>query len=161
VRLLPYILYLILIAMHQVFMRDLTAIAGSRIDLAALIVLAVALYKSEVITLWFGLFAGIVMAAATPATMGWHGLFLALVGVTAFHLREKLNLESFYSKILFMFGGVVVHTIGTLIIERTDGVLVRIWTNALPDAVYTTIVALAFLLFKDGVITYRKFKSIF
>lgn len=160
-RLIPYIIYLILIAMHQVFLQDLTSIAGVRIDLAALIVLAVALYKSEVITLWFGLTAGVVMAAATPDELGWQGLFMALVGVTAFHLREKLNLESFYSKILFMFGGLAVHTIGMTIIEGGDGILMRIWSNALPDAVYTTVVALIFLLFKDGVITYKKFKSIF
>ncbi|MCB2231263.1 hypothetical protein KQH82_11150 [bacterium] len=160
-RLIPYLIYLILIAMHQVFLQDMTSIAGVRIDLAGLIVMAIALYKSEVITLWFGLVAGVVWAAGMPDAFGWYGLLLALVGVTAFHLREKLNLESFYSKILFMLGGLVVHSMGMTIIEGGDGVMTRLWTNALPDGVYTTIVALIFLLFKDGVITYQKFKSIF
>ena len=160
-RLIPYLIYLLIIAMHQVFLGDLTTILGLRIDLAALIVLAVALYKSEVITLWFGLAAGIVMAAGTPSMIGWHGLFMAAVGVVAWHFRERLNLESFYSKILFMLGGLLTHAVGATIMSGGDALWYRLWANALPGAVYTTIVALIFLLFKDGVITYQKFKSIF
>ncbi len=160
-RLLPYLIYLLLIAMHQVFLQDLTAIVGVRIDLAALIVMAVALYKSEVVTLWFGLAAGVVMAVSSPDTLGWHGLFMALLGVTAYHLREKLNLDFFYSKVLFMLGGLTVHTIGSVVIDGGGGLLMRLAVNALPDALYTTVVALLFLLVKDGVITFRKFKSIF
>jgi rod shape-determining protein MreD len=160
-RIIPYIIYLLIVALHQVALKDITALWGAPLNMTALIVLAVALYKSEVTAGWFGFFAGLVMAAGTPALMGWHALILAAVGLAGYQFRERLNLESFASRVLFIFGGVLSHNVVVLIVNGSDALFYRLWANALPGAVYTTIAGVVFLLFKDGVITYKKFKSIF
>ena len=160
-RVVPYLLYLLLLAAHVVIFRDLTSIWGATVNLAAFMVLAVSLYKTELIAAWFGLATGIVLAALTPEAMGWHAAGLALLGVAGYHVKEKLNLDSIYTRLLFVLGGVFVHNVVEIIIAGGGEFAYRLGTNALPSAVYTIVIAVVFFLFKDGVITYRKFKSIF
>ena len=160
-RVIPYLIYLLLLAAHVVILGDLTAIYGVTLNLAALMVLAVALYKTELIAGWFGLCAGIVLSAATPALMGWHALALMAVGVGGYHVKERLNLDSVYTRLLFMLGGVFVHNVLVMVIDGGGSIFLRLGTNALPSAVYTVVVAYLYFVFKDGVITYRKFRSIF
>jgi len=161
VRVLPYLIYLLLLAGHVVIFRELTSIWGATINLAAFMVLAVSLYKSELIAAWFGLAVGILLAAQSPQLMGWHAVSLAALGVLGYHVKDQLNLDSLYTRLLFILGGVFLHSIAEIIITGGGQILYRLGTNALPSAVYTVVVAIVFFLFKDGVITYRKFKSIF
>jgi len=159
-RFIPYFLYLLLIGMHQVIWRDMTSIYGAAVNLAALMVLGVALYKSEVIACWFGFAAGIVLAAGFPNVMGWHALTLAALGLAAYHVKERLNLESFYTKLLLMFVGILLHNILASVIQ-SDRYFYQLWLNALAGAIYTTVIAQIFFLFKEGVVTAKKIKSIF
>jgi rod shape-determining protein MreD len=161
VRVFPYLIYLLLLAAHVVVTRDLTAVYGVTINLAALMVLITALYKSELIAAWFGLAAGIVLAAATPVLLGWHALALVAIGVFGFHVKERLNLDNVYTRLLFVLGGVFTHNVLLLLINGGDALFLQLGTNALPSAVYTVVLAYLFFVFKDGVITYRKFRSIF
>lgn len=160
-RVLPYLIYLLLLAAHIVIFRDLTAIWGATINLAAFMVLAVSLYKTELIAGWFGLAVGIVLAAMTPDQMGWHAAMLAGLGVGGYHVKEKLNLDSIYTRLLFILGGVFIHNVIEIVIAGGGEFLYRIGMNAVLSAVYTVVIAIVFFWFKDGVITYQKFKSIF
>ncbi len=160
-RVIPFILYLLLIAAHEVIVRDVTTIYSATIDLPGLLVLAVAIYKPEVVCTWFGFAAGLVMAAGRPDLFGWHALMMAAMGMATYHFRERLNLESLYSKLVLIFGGVLVH--GTLVLAVNGGAgFVYLWlTNALPNAVYTAAVGLVFFLFKEKKITFQKIKAVF
>jgi hypothetical protein len=151
----------VLIALHQVITRDLTAVYGVSINLAALIVIIVAIYKTEMTSLWFGLVAGIVMAAGLPDRMGWVALLMAAIGAASFHMRTRLNLDSVYSKLLLVLGGVLVFNILSLFIFQYDNVLLLTVTEALGSAVYTTVVAWLFFLVKGGRLTVEKVRSIF
>ena len=53
-RAIPYILYLLLIALHQVAGHEITAIGPAVVNLTALIVLLVSLYQEESVAVWFG-----------------------------------------------------------------------------------------------------------
>jgi len=161
IRVLPYLLYLLLIAMHEVIWRDLTALYFVALNLPAMIVVIVAIYKSESTVAWFGFLAGLVLAATRPETMGWHALFLAALGVGVHHIREKLNLESIYSKLLLIVGAVLVHNIISVLINGTDRFFYLLWVYCLPSAAYTTVAAWVFFLFKEGKITSQKLKSVF
>jgi cell shape-determining protein MreD len=161
IRVIPFLLYLVLIAMHQVITRDLTTIYGMSINLAALIVIMVAIYKTEMTSLWFGLVAGLVMAAGLPAQMGWLALLMAVIGAISFNMRTRLNLDSIYSKLLLVFGGVLVFNIFSLIIFQYDDVLFLAVTHALGGAIYTTVVAWLFFLVKEHRLTVEKVRSIF
>ena len=160
-RALPYLLYLLLIAMHQVIWRDVTSILGVSINLTALLVVLVALYKTEMIAVWFGFLAGAVMAAGNPATLGWHAFALAVVSLVAYHASERLNLESLYARLLLVSGIVFIHNFLRLIIEQTGDLFYLFWTSVITGAVYTTILALLFFAVKERKITVQRLKAFF
>jgi rod shape-determining protein MreD len=161
-RSIPFILYLLLIALHEVFLRDITAIWTAKINLAALMVLVVAVYKPELVAIWFGFVAGLVLAGGSSDLLGWHTLWLAALGYVGFHTRAKLNLDSLYARLLLVLGGLLVHNILLLI---TSFLTVDFWyslvTAALPGAIYTTLLAWLFFLIKEGRITWAKIKALF
>ena len=158
---LPYLLYLILIAMHEVIWRDVTSVYGVSIDLTALLVTVVALYKTEMTATWFGFVAGIIMGASNSPAMGWHALVLSALGLAAYHVRERLNLESLYARLLLMFGASLAHSLLRSLIEGNSHLFYLFWTSLLPGALYTTIVVSLFFVIKDRMITVQKLKSIF
>lgn len=162
IRILPFLLYLWLVALHQVILDDAISIFGVvSINLPALVVLLVGLYKSELDACWFGFMVGLVAYAGTPSMMGWHALVMAIMGYLTFHSRAKINLESLYSKLLLVLGGVIVHNVVVLVMAGSDGVFYLLATRVISGAVYTAIVAWIFFLFKEGKITFQKFKAIF
>jgi rod shape-determining protein MreD len=161
VRALPYILYLFVIGLFDIVVGDIISVFGVTVNAAALTLLLVTLYKPEAVALWYGLAAGIVIGAQTPSDLGWYALGLAAVGLAGFQVRQRLNLDSFYSRLLFVLGGSVIVDLVLLSIRGLDSLANQILTFVLPTAVYTTVAAWIFLLFKDGIITYKKLKSIF
>ena len=158
---IPYFLYLWLIAMHQVFLADVTSIFGVKINLAVLIVLLVSMYKSEIISVWFGLCVGIIGYAGITELSPWIALVMAVLGLTAYHIKEKLNLDSLLARVSLIFGGTLVLNIILLVLEVNDGFLISMAKYALPGAIYTTIIGTIFFLIKDNVFTFDKTKSIF
>jgi hypothetical protein len=159
---IPYILYLLLVGLHVVVLDDMTAVRSAHLNLAAFLVMAVALYKEDVPATWFGFFVGLVAAAGgPPSQLGWQALFMAALALAAGYVRERLNLDSLKAKLLLMFGGILVHNIGVLIISQTDGLLTHLVTIALTGTVYTTVVAWLFFLVKERRITMARIKALF
>jgi rod shape-determining protein MreD len=161
IRLIPYLLYLLLIAMHEVIWREVTGLYFFALNIPAIVVVCVAIYKSETVAIWFGFFAGIVIAAPDPGTMGWQALVMSLIGGAIYHIREKLNLESIYSKLLLIVGAVLVHNLASVIISGTDRLFYMLWSYCLPSAAYSTLAAWVFFLFKERRITSQKVRSVF
>ena len=54
-----------------------------------------------------------------------------------------------------------MHNTAVLVMSKSDGVFYLLTAQALTGAVYTTIIAWIFFLFKEGKITFQKFKAIF
>lgn len=160
-RTLPFVLYLMLVGLHIVVIDNATAIYTARINLAAMIVLAVAIYKPELVATWFGFAVGLVLAANSPALIGWHALWLAGLGLVAYHAREKLNLDSLYAKLLLIVGGVFLHNILVLFTSGAVDFWYQLAVVALPGAVYTAVPAWLFFLFKEGRLTTAKIKALF
>lgn len=158
---IPYLLYLWLIGFHEVIGRDVTSIYGCTFNLAALILLLVAYYKAEVSAAWFGLLVGLVLSAGRLDMMGWNSVMFAAVGVGAYHVKERLNLDSMYARLLLILGGVLIINILTQVQFGLESVWFRLLTEMIPSAIYTTVIGWLFFLFKDGHITYKKVKSIF
>lgn len=160
-QLLPYILYLILIALHTVITGELTAIFSAHINLTAFVILAVALYKGELASLWFGFFAGLVAGAVIPQTMGWQALLGAALGLIAFHMKERLNLDSQKARLLITFVGVLVHNIAIYAVSQPDAIGHLWWSAGVTGAVYTTFLAFIFFSIKHGILTPARVRSIF
>lgn len=158
---IPFILYLLLIALHEVITRDVTAIATSAINVAALVVLVVGIYKREMVVVWFGFAAGLVLVPERPDVLGWHALVLAAVGLATFHVRERLNLESLYSWLVLIFGGVLLHNVLVLVINGGHSLAYLCLVSALPGAAYTAAIGWLLFLLKEKKITYQKIRSLF
>jgi rod shape-determining protein MreD len=160
-RVIPYILYLLLVAMHVVIWRDITSIYGVTVSLSALLVVLVALYKDFVTAAWFGFFAGLVSAAALPHLLGWYALIMAGLAVAVSYTKEQLNLDTIRPRLLLVAGGILLYNLVSLGVSRSGGFLTLSWTSAVLGAAYTTLIAWLFFLVKEGVITVKKIKSIF
>ncbi len=159
---IPYILYLLLVGLHGVVLDEVTVIWSAHLNLPAFLVLAVALYKDDIPATWFGFFVGLVAAAGgPPAQLGWQTLFMAALALAASYVRERLNLDSLKAKLLLMFGGILVHNVGLLIISQTDGLFTHLITTALTGTVYTTVVAWLFFLVKERRLTMARIKALF
>lgn len=158
---IPFLLYFWLIAMHQVFLADVTSIFGAKINLAVLIVLLIAMYKTEIAATWFGLFVGLIGFAGITEISAWQTLAMALIGLIAFHLKEKMNLDSLFARVSLIFGGTFVHNIVLLLLELNDNLFISILEYALTGAIYTTIIGTIFFLIKDGIFTFEKTKTVF
>jgi len=147
--------------MHQVIWKDLTSVAGVSISLSVLLVVLVAIYKTEIAALWFGFCAGLVLGAGIPQQIGWYALVLIMIGVFSYQMRERLNLDSLKARLLMVAGACLLFNLCSLLILRTDAFWYRSVMVALPGAIYTMIPAWLFFLFKEGKITKENFKSIF
>ena len=158
---IPYLIYLWLIAMHQVFLKDLTSILGVTINLTILILLLLSLYKLDITVAWFGFAAGIIAFSGSSFVLGWMVLIMVIIGYLSSYIKERLNLDSFYSRLLLILGGVFIHNMIILLLSHTDNFVLLIFTKVIPGAIYTTVIAWIYFLFKEGKITTRKVKSIF
>ena len=72
-----------------------------------------------------------------------------------------MNLESLYSKLLLIFGGVLLENIVALLMVGSNAFFYRLWSVALTGAVYTVVIASIFFFFKESIITTQKVRSIF
>ena len=159
-KVIPYIFYLLIISFHEVILRNSTAIVGITIDLPALIVLTIALYKSEIAAVWFGFVAGVVMSAGNPVTMGYNAMVLAALALITFHARERLNLDSFAAKLILVIGGVLLHSIVIILVLQPSEFVYQVWRFALPGTIYTGLVSIIFLFFLEGLVTGRRVRAL-
>lgn len=160
-KVIPYILYLLLVGAHTVVLRDVTSFYGLTLNLPALVVFLVALYKKDTLAAWFGFLVGLVAFAGLPDRFGWHALVLAILAFVACSIKERLNLDSFKARILLVAGGVLVHTVIVLLINQVMDSLLLTILLIIAGTAYTTFVAWLFFLFKERVITVKKIRSIF
>ena len=160
-KLLPYFLYLVLLAFYEVILRDLISINHVSINLAAFMVLIVAMYKSEMASLWFGFFCGIVLVAGHPDMMGIQSGMLAAIGLGSYHVRRRLNLDSLSAKLLLILGGVLAHNLLTVILNTPRGLLGALWSPVLMGALYTELLAVSFFMVESGKVEVKKTKANF
>ena len=161
-RVIPYLIYLVFIAFYVVILQTPTSILTASINLPALIVLTVAIYKDHVPATWFGFAAGLVaFAGGPPSQLGWQGLIMAALALAACQIRDRMNLESLRAKLLLVLAGLLVHNVAVLLVSRADGFLLNLVTYVLAGAVYTAVLAWLFFLVKERVLTVEKIKSIF
>lgn len=163
-RLIPYIIYLFLIAFYRTILADLFSLGWAEIYLTALIVLLVALKKDIYIALWFGFSAGIIFDAPGPQYLGVHMLILSIIGSVTAQLKDRFNLESMNSRVLLLLAGLFVYSLPRMIIYEhlnAGEILGFLLQGVLPSIVYTTLIGWLFFMFQTGQISYKKLKSLF
>ena len=161
ISLLPYIFYCFLIGFHQIILKDITALYAFEINLPALIVVLIAMHKTEIPAVWFGFTAGIIVATVSPELMGWHALFLAVIAYVTSHLSERMNLESFFTRITIVVAAIFLHSAFTEILLQSEAFYDLLILSILPGTIYTSLVASVYFLLEDGKFSIEKLKESF
>ena len=160
-RVIPFLLYLWLLAMHEVFLKDVTSIWGATINLGILIILLTAVYKSEITVLWVSFMVGLIGYTASGSVWGWHILLLVIIAAVAFQIKERMNLDSIRSKVLLVFGGTLVHNIIVLLLHLPRELSFMYAVDIVTGTLYTTLIGWLFFLVKERKVTGAKVKEIF
>jgi len=158
---IPYILYLYLLGLHYVILSDITSIYGATIDLAALIVSLVALYKSELTALMFGLAAAIVIGAMNLSIMPWEMFLLGSISLVVHQCSFRLNLESVTSRLLLLGVIIFIHKGVIALVLAPSDILYLLLRTILTGTVYTLILGWLFFAYKDGRISWGRIKELF
>lgn len=160
-KIIPYILYLLLLACYSTVLSEITSIYGVTVNLTVLVVALVALYKSEPVALWFALTAGIVAGSVRLDLMPWQVLILGLTALTVNQIGRRVNLDAVLSRLLILTGVILLHTLIFAILVTPDNILFLIYRIVLPSTLYTLIIGWLFFLIKDGHLTWAKIKALF
>jgi rod shape-determining protein MreD len=163
-RLVPYVLYLFLIAFFRLSLSDFLSIGPAKIFLTILLVELIALNKDYFVSMWFGCAAGLVYDAQDPTHLGVHMIVLSFIGLATAQVKDRLNLESMRSKLILIMMAVSLYSIPYVLVYETSGtsqfflIMIRM---AIPSIIYTTIVGGLFFMFQSGQLSYEKLKTIF
>ncbi len=163
-RVIPYILYLFLIAGYRVLLAEPFTIGMAQIYFSALIVLLVALFKPFEEALWFAFVAGLVFDAPDPSRLGVHVLIFSVLAVATSQMKVHLNLESMKSQMLVIICGLLVYSIPHTLIYLTSGAsafLILLVKAAIPGTIYTAVFGWLFFMFQSGRLSYARIRSIF
>ncbi len=163
-QLIPYSVYLFVIAFFRPHEHQLFSIAGVEIFVAPLIVILLALNKPVFVSLWFGVIAGLVFDSYDPSHMGVHILLLAGLGLATSIFRAQFNLESIKNRVIFISIGLLFYSIPYLLIYKTSGItefLTGFLTVSLPGVIYSGIIGGLFFMMQSGRFSYQKIRAMF
>ncbi len=135
---------LFLLILFQSFLSEMVSIMGIRFDLAIIILVYLSLTQGPTYGVIFGFLIGLLLDVFTPQTLGWGALVKCLIGFAVGSFKDKLYLESLYSK-----GGVIFFALISndllyyIFTQGVNGSTFRTWTNyTLPSAFYTALVGM-------------------
>lgn len=160
-RALPYLLYLILIALHQTLIGDLFSIWGADLAPGALAIMLVAIYKSQTVSVWFAASVAFLLATGDPPAAATSMVIAAALAVGAGYFKGRLNLESLAARLAVVFSGcLVLELVNAAFFSGAE--LLYVWGRfTLPSVIYTTLWGLLFFLFKDGFFSRERLGRLF
>lgn len=162
--LIPYTIYLFVIAFFRPQEHHVFSIAGAEIFVAPLLVMILALNKSSFVSLWFGVAAGLIYDSYDPSHMGVHLLILATLGLGVSIFKSQFSLESIKNRIIFISIGLLLYSIPYLLIYKTSGTsefLAGFLTVSLPGVIYSAFVGGLFFMLQSGRLSFRNIKAMF
>jgi hypothetical protein len=160
-RAIGYLLYLVLIAFHEVILRGATSIAGVSINLPAIIVFSVALHRSEAEAVWFAFAAAMVMSAGAPLSMGFQVLSMVLISLAIYHAREQLNAEALVTQLVMLIAGILIHNSLELAFTRPSDFWYQMLRFSLTGTIYTGAVAYLIYTIILGRFSGRRSRALF
>lgn len=160
-KIIPYIIYLFLLAFHYTIFSELISIYGAVVDLTVLLVALIAIYRGKTTTLWFAFAAGIVAGTTRPDLMPYEILILCSGGLIINRLCLRINLESITSRLIIIGGLLVFHAVVINLILFAGELPYMLWRSVFPDTFYSLLIVWPILLSFDGRITWSKIKALF
>jgi len=160
-KVIPYIIYLYILALHYTILTDLVSIYGSVIDLAVLMVVLVAIYKDEITSLWFAISVGIVAGSQRFELMPWEILILAGIALLINYISTRADLGAITTRLIILGGFLLIHKSVITLLSSNEAFAYMIYRYILPSTIYSLFPGWLFFLIIDGRITWRKIKAQF
>jgi len=160
-KLIPYLLYLLLLAFHDTILVELISVKGITMDITILMVVLVALYKSEEEAIWFGFFAGMVAGATDVSLMPYEIIVVLIIAAISNQMANRINLDSLISRIIILASAVILHRAVVTLMVSSEEFFFVFFRFIVPAAAYTMIAGLVYFMIKDGRITWQKMKALF
>ncbi len=160
-KIVPYIFYLFLITFHNTILSGAISIWDARIDLVVLIVALVALYKGELVGIWFAFSAAVVAGSLRLDLIPWEMLVLGLSALIIHQVSLRVNLESITTRMIILAAIILFHQLVMALVISAETFLYSGYKVILPSIIYTLVPGWLFFQFKDGNITWAKIKSVF
>jgi len=160
-KIIPYIIYLYILGLYYTILSDLTVIYGATVDLAALMVALVALYKSETAALWFAISVGIIVGSRRLDLMPWEMAILAVLALIVNQISARMNLESSISRLILLAVVFLIHQSVIAFLVSSDDLFFVMYRTILPGILFSLLIGWIFLQFRDVHATWRRFKALF
>jgi cell shape-determining protein MreD len=160
-RIIPYIIYLFILAFHYTILSELVSIYGVTIDLAVLMVTFVAIYKDELTAFWFAIAVGIVAGTLRLDLMPWEILSLTGFAVLINYFSTRVNLSAITTRMIILILFLIIHKTLIMLFISSESFLFILYRYILPGAVYSLIPGWIFFLIKDDRLTWKEIKAQF
>lgn len=143
-KILSALFLLFILIVFQSFFSDVVSIKGIRLDLAIFVLVYVGLSRGPAQGAIFGFLIGLLLDILTPERLGLGALIKSLVGFTVGNFKDRLFLESPYSKGAIVFLGVLLNDLFYLPLSGgvTPFTFQTILYYSLPSALYTSVVGI-------------------
>jgi rod shape-determining protein MreD len=156
-RVLYAIFVIFILVAFQSFFADAVSIKGMRLDLAILVLVYVGLTKGSTQGVVFGFLIGLLLDVFTPEKLGLGALIKSLVGFAVGSFKDKLFLESSYSKGAIVFLCVLLNDF--LYHLLSEGVTIftfhTILYYSLPSSLYTCGVGILLFVILEKKFSYK------
>lgn len=160
-RLLPYLLYLFLISLHQTLLGDTLSLWGADLASGALAIMLVAIHKPQSVAVWFGSAVAFLLATGDSGAAATGMVVAAGLAIGAEYFKGRLNLESLAARLAVVsVGCLLIELINAAFFSGSD--LLYTWFRyTIPSVIYTSGWGLLFFLFKDGIISRARLRRLF
>ena len=138
------IFLLFILVVFQSFFSGVVSIKGIRLDLAIFILVYIGLTRGPAQGAVFGFVIGLLLDIFTPEKLGLGALIKSLVGFTVGNFKDRLFLESPYSKGVIVFLSVLLNDLFYLPLAGgvTPFTFQTILYYSLPSALYSSVVGI-------------------
>lgn len=139
------VIFLLMMIIYQSIISRGVEVAGITLDFALIILVYVGLTRGAVFGAIFGFASGLLLDVYTPGLLGLGALLRGILGFLIGNFRNKLFIETLYSKGGMIFIALLWHDLFYYLFATTFQIGATTYIllfNSLPSALYTAVVGM-------------------
>ena len=142
---IDFLILLLIVIIYQSVISSGVKIAGIGLDLPLVVLVYVGLTRGPVFGAVFGFASGLLLDVYSPNLLGLEALLRTLLGFLVGNFRNKLFLDTLYSKSGMIFTALLCHDLLYYLLATGFQVGATVYSllfESLPSALYTTVVGM-------------------
>ena len=144
-KIVDFVIFLLMVVIYQSIIYGGVKVAGISLDFSLIILVYIGLTRGAVFGAVFGFASGLLLDVYTPALLGLDALLRTTLGFLVGHFRNKLFLETLYSKggailVTFLWHDLFYYLVATGF--QVGATIYILLFESMPSALYTTVVGM-------------------